>query len=293
MLNPQVATELAPQPNYTARSLTTVAVASGKGGVGKTNISLNVSIALAHAGRKVLLMDADLGLANIDVLLGLHPKFNLAHVLDGKCTLDEAMLTGPGGIKLIPASSGLSHMAQLSESEHAGIIHLFSQLDTDIDTMLIDTGAGIADNVVTFCKAAQEVIIVVCDEPTSIADAYALIKVLRSNHDVRAFNIIVNMVKDRQHGLRVHAALAQVTDRFLDVDLRLLGCVPNDSYVRKAVRAQKAVLERHPLSAASLALRAIARRISDWEIPQSANGHLQFFVERLLQNANRSEPHDN
>ena len=194
----------------------TVAVTSGKGGVGKTNVSVNLAVALAARGRKVLLMDADLGLANVDVLLGLKTRYNLSHVLAGECTLREAIVDGPGGIHVVPASSGVQRMAQLSQPEHAGIVHAFSELDLDIDTLLVDTGAGIAENVMVFCRAAQEIVVVVLDEPASITDAYALIKVLHREHGIGTVHIVANMVSDQNHGLRLFRTLAGVVDQFLD-----------------------------------------------------------------------------
>jgi len=170
-----------------------IAIASGKGGVGKTNVTVNIGVALATQGKKVVLLDADLGLANIDVMLGLHPQFNLLHVLEGDKSLKDIMVDGPSGLQIIPAASGVKKMAELSPAEHAGMIQAFSELDQHIDILLIDSAAGIADSVVSFTKAAQEVIVVVCDEPASITDAYALIKLLSREHGVERFHIIANM----------------------------------------------------------------------------------------------------
>jgi flagellar biosynthesis protein FlhG len=260
----------------------TVAITSGKGGVGKTNVSVNLAVALAALGRKVMLMDADLGLANVDVLLGLKAQRNLSHVLEGECSLEDAIVLGPGGIHVVLASSGVQRMAQLSQPEHAGIIHAFSELSLGLDTLLVDTGAGIADNVMVFCRAAQDVVVVVCDEPASITDAYALIKVLHSEQGIGTVHVIANMVTDREHGLRLFSTLAGVVDRFLDVDLRFLGAVPFDNYLRRAVREQRAVVDAYPLSKAALSMRSLAVGVDAWPQPRWASGHLQFFVERLL-----------
>ncbi|VAW81634.1 Flagellar synthesis regulator FleN, partial [hydrothermal vent metagenome] len=150
-----------------------IAVTSGKGGVGKTNVSVNLSVALAERGRKVMLMDADLGLANVDVLLGLHPNGNLSHVIDGQRTLEEIIVRGPSNIMVVPAASGVKRLAELSTMENAGLIRAFSELNHDVDILIIDTAAGINESVTSFSRAAQEVVVVVCDEPASMTDAYA------------------------------------------------------------------------------------------------------------------------
>ncbi|MFV2058815.1 MAG: AAA family ATPase, partial [Thiohalomonadales bacterium] len=142
-----------------------IAVTSGKGGVGKTSISVNLATSFASGGKNVMLMDADLGLANVDIMLGLYPQYNLSHVISGECSLDEAIMSGPKGLQIIPASSGLKHMSELQPVQHAGLIRAFSTLQAQVDVLIVDTAAGIADSVVSFAKAAQEVIVVVCDEP--------------------------------------------------------------------------------------------------------------------------------
>ncbi len=266
-----------------------VAVTGGKGGVGKTNVSINLSLALAEMGRRVALLDADLGLANIDVLLGLSTKNNLADVLDGNASLDEIMLKGPGGIRIIPASSGTQSMASLSQQQHAGLIHAFSDIGEQIDVLIIDTAAGISDTVVSFVRAAQEVLVVVCDEPTSITDAYALIKLLNRDYDMFRFRVLANMTRNVQEGQKLFNKLTTVTDRFLDVTLQYVGQIPFDESVRKAVQKQKAVYQMSPRSKASVAFRALAQKVDVWPIPSSPRGHLEFFVERLVQPVHEPE----
>ena len=259
-----------------------IAVTSGKGGVGKTNISVNLAASLSLAGQRVMLMDADLGLANVDVLLGLEPHFDLQHVISGEKSLDEIIVQGPLGIHVVPASSGVEKMAELTSVEHASLIAAFSELKQPIDVLIVDTAAGIADGVVSFAKACQEVIVVVCDEPTSLTDAYALIKVLSMRHGIKQFQILANMVKDERQGLNLYEKLLNTTDRFLEVGLKYLGAVPFDEQLRQSVRAQKPVVEAYPRSPASKALVRISEKINRWPLPDQATGYLQFFVERLL-----------
>ena len=259
-----------------------IAVTSGKGGVGKTNISVNLAASLSLAGQRVMLMDADLGLANVDVLLGLEPHFDLQHVISGEKSLDEIIVQGPLGIHVVPASSGVEKMAELTSVEHASLIAAFSELKQPIDVLIVDTAAGIADGVVSFAKACQEVIVVVCDEPTSLTDAYALIKVLSLRHGIKQFQILANMVKDESQGLNLYEKLLNTTDRFLEVGLKYLGAVPFDEQLRQSVRAQKPVMEAYPRSPAAKALVRIGEKINRWPLPDQATGYLQFFVERLL-----------
>ncbi|HMU90132.1 MAG: MinD/ParA family protein [Pseudomonadales bacterium] len=259
-----------------------IAVTGGKGGVGKTNVSVNLSLALADLGRRVALLDADLGLANVDILLGLTPKKNLANVINGECGLKEVMLDGPNGIRIFPASSGTQKMVGLDPREHLGLIHAFSELDDELDLMVIDTAAGISDSVVSFVRASQEVLVVVCDEPTSIADAYGLIKVLNRDHGLSRFRILPNMVKSPQEASQIFAKLTKVTDRFLDASLQLCGFIPYDDFLRKAVKRQRALYELYPGAMASKAFQELAKKVIAWPVPKTPSGHLQFFVERLL-----------
>jgi len=262
-----------------------VAVTGGKGGVGKTSVSINLSIGLAQLGRRVVLLDADLGLANVDVLLGLRPKRNLADVLAGSCGLADIMLDGPGNIRIIPASSGTQSMVALSRLEHAGLIHAFSELSGTLDTLVIDTAAGISDSVLSFVRAAQECLVVVCDEPSSLADAYAVIKLLNRDHGMHRFRVLCNMVRSAPEGVGLYNKLAQVCDRFLDVTLTHAGDVPYDDMVRKCIQRQRPVLLGAPRSRAAQAYRELAQRVARWPVPVRPSGHLEFFVEQLLDRA--------
>lgn len=262
-----------------------LAVTGGKGGVGKTNLSVNMSLALAEMGRRVVLMDADLGLANVDVLLGLHAEYTLADVLNGSRTLREVLVRGPGGMKVVPASSGVQEMASLSPQEHAALIHAFSDLGEQIDVLVVDTAAGISDTVISFVRAAQEAVIVVCDEPSSITDAYALIKLLNIEHNMFRFRVVANMTRTTQEGQNLFNKLSTVCERFLDVSLQYLGHIPFDENVRKAVQNRKALLEYAPRSKAAQAIRSIAQKVDEWPVQRDARGHLEFFIERLLRSA--------
>lgn len=265
-----------------------IAVTGGKGGVGKTNISVNLSVALAELRRRVVLMDADLGLANIDVLLGLQAKHTIADVLDGSLTLREIMLNGPLGIKVVPATSGVQQLTQLTPHEHASLVHAFSDISDQLDILVVDTAAGISDMVVSFVRASQEVIVVVCDEPSSITDAYALMKLLNKEHNVFRFRVIANMTRSVQEGRMLFEKLNHVCERFLDASLQYLGHVPFDEAVRKSVQGRRALVEMAPRSKAALAIKGLAQKIDDWPVQSGPRGHLEFFIERLLQAANAS-----
>jgi flagellar biosynthesis protein FlhG len=260
-----------------------IAVTGGKGGVGKTNISANLGVALAEMGRRVMLLDADMGLANLDVVLGLHAKLNLSHVMQGESSLEEIMVTGPKGMKIVPGASGIQHMAEMSPAENAGLIHAFSEVANDVDVLLIDTAAGISDLVISFSRAAQEQIVVVCDEPASITDAYAIIKLLNREHGISRFRILANMVKTVQEGRDLYNKMCRVTDQYLDVMLSYMGSIPYDEQLRKAVKSQRPVVEAFPRSRVAQAFKNLAKKADNWPVPTGVSGDLQFFVERLIQ----------
>jgi flagellar biosynthesis protein FlhG len=259
-----------------------IAITGGKGGVGKTSVAVNLGMTMAMAGKRVMLLDADLGLANVDVLLGLSPRFNLAHLLAGECALEDLVLEAPHGLKVVPATSGKRHMASLGEREHAGLIRAFGDYHEPVDVLLVDTAAGISDSVLTFSRAAREVVVVVCDEPASITDAYALVKVLSRDFGIGRFKIVANMVSDAAHGRELYRKVTRVTERFLDANLHFMGSVPADDNVRRAIRRQSAVVDAWPGSPASLAFKKLAGAADKWGVPTGAGGHLEFFVERLV-----------
>lgn len=269
--------------NNAQKPIRVISVASGKGGVGKTNVSVNLGTALSRLGNRVMLMDADMGLANVDILLGLQTPYNLSHVLDGQKTLKEVIVEGPSGLKIIPAASGVKRMAQLNAMENAGIINAFSDLSDELDILIIDTAAGIADSVVSFCRASQEIIVVVTDEPASITDAYALIKVLSRDYGVSRFRLLANMVGSQREGRVLYDKMASVTEKFLNVTLDYLGVVPYDRALKQAIQRQKPVVLTSPNSAAAESFYGMAQAIQRWPIPQDMTGYIQFFVENLFQ----------
>ncbi|MCG8416055.1 MAG: MinD/ParA family protein [Pseudomonadales bacterium] len=262
-----------------------IAVTGGKGGIGKTSISINLAIALAESGNSVLLMDADLGLANVDIMLNLKPSKDLHGVVSGEYGLQDVLMKGPKGIDIIPASSGIGRMADLTIAEQAELIHAFSDLETDIDTLVVDTAAGISSAVLSFAKASSEIFVVICDEPASIADAYALMKVMSQEHDVKSFKVIANRVKDAPTAQKLYSRLANVADLYLQISLGYLGHIPEDGQLLKAVRRQAAVMDQYPDSQSAHAFRKLANRVNRIPTEQANSGYLQFFVERFAQSS--------
>src|SRR5215510_6912539 len=234
MPSPETRMKDEPQLSGLSQPVRVIAVTGGKGGVGKTSVSVNLATGLANAGRRVVLLDGDLGLANVDVLLGLSPRYTLAHVLNGERTLDEIMVTSKQGFKIVPAASGAADLAGMGGAGHLGLVQAFSSIATRLDVLIIDTAAGIAPGVLQFSQAAQNVLVVVTDEPASITDAYALIKVLSRDHGVRGFRIVANMARARGEGETLFNKLERVTSRFLDVIRYYCGEIPDDEHMRRA-----------------------------------------------------------
>lgn len=272
-----------PVPAPRPRPVRTLALTGGKGGVGKTNVSVNLGAALAGMGKRTMLLDADLGLANVDVLLGLSPRHTLGDLVAGRCELADVIVEGPGGLLIAPAASGYRHMAELRPAEHTGLVNVFSEFEQDLDMLLVDTAAGITDSVLTFCQAAQDAAVVVCDEPASITDAYALIKVLARERGVHRVQIISNMVRSPREGRMLYDKLSRVCERFIgDVSLNYLGSVPHCEWLRRAVQRQQPVVHAFPGSPSAQALVEIARRAARWQAPAAPRGHVEFFVERMI-----------
>lgn len=240
-----------------------VAVTSGKGGVGKTNLALNLSITMAELGTKVILFDADMGMANVDIILGLSPKYNLYHVIRREKEIKDVVMTGPRGVKLIPGGSGIFELANLSESDLKSVIMELSKLDGDSEYMLIDTGAGISNNVLSFLVAADDIIVVTTPEPTSLTDAYGIIKAASGRSPASHIFVIVNRVDSEAEGILVGQKLKSVADRFLGVQVDVLGYVLEDRAVEEAVMRQEPFVLSYPYSPASKNVTVIARKICD------------------------------
>lgn len=263
-----------------------LAITGGKGGVGKTNTAINLAVALADSKQKVMLLDADFGLSNIDVMLGLRTKYNLHHVLLNECSMEEIIIQGPHGIQIIPAASGVREMANLNANQHMGIVDSISQLNPSLDYFIIDTAAGIGDNVSLFMHLANNILIVLCDEPASLADAYALIKILSKRGVNKKFRVLSNMVESSAHGERLFSQLEKVSNHFLDVTLEYCGYIPNDEYIKKSIQKQKSVLDAYPTSRSSLGFIRLARTVNTWPRSNDASGTIELFLERQLSNQN-------
>ena len=259
-----------------------IAVTSGKGGVGKTNISINLAMALADRDKSVTLMDADLGLANIDVLLNLKPLRNLSHVIEGDCELKDILIDGPNNIRIIPASSGIKMMSQLTPAQNTGLIHAFDELSDSIDFLIVDTSGGLSDSVVRFCSAAQEILVVVCNDPASIADSYALIKTMHRDYKIQRFQIVVNKVQTEAEGCDLFERLRSVSEQFLDVVLSLRVIIPQDENMLRAVRQRRAFYLSYPDSKAIKSFKKLAAAVDNLNRTARASGRLTFFAEQMI-----------
>lgn len=258
-------------------------ITSGKGGVGKTNITTNLAYSLIKQGKKVMILDADLNLANVDVLIGLTPKFNLHHVFTGEKNLSEVIIEGPAGMMILPGSSGILELASLTEKQKLYFLAEMEDIGRDIDFLLIDTAAGINENVIYFNLAAQERIVVLTPEPTSLTDAYALIKVLSTRHDVKKFRILVNMAISDQEAIAVYKQLSLVCDQFLEtLSLDFIGHIPYDRQLVKSVRSQKLVTELSPEAQSSKKITAISQQLVNEPLELRPDGNIKFFWQRLF-----------
>jgi len=275
-----------PQGTHGHGPVRTVAVTSGKGGVGKTNIAVNLALGLARDGARVMLLDADLGMANVDVLLGLHAGPGLLNVLRGELRLEDIVIDGPGNLLVVPAASGMMSLTRLGTAECAGIVRAFSELKHRIDTLVIDTASGISECVASFCAASSEVLVVVGNEPASLKDAIALINLLRSDYGVVRFHVIANMVQNAREGEELFARILELLAEQHEVLVSYAGYIPFDEALRHAVMRHQAVVDAFPRSRSAMALRNLARRVGDWPRQNFPRGHLEFFIERLLHHNN-------
>jgi flagellar biosynthesis protein FlhG len=260
-----------------------VAVTSGKGGVGKTNVVANLAYSLCLLNRRVLVLDADMGLANLDVLLGLVPRYTIQHMLTGEKAIEEVMIEGPGGMKILPASSGVQELTELTSQQRMVLMSQLETLNERTDVLFIDTPAGISSNVMFFNTMANEIVVVVSPEPTAITDAYAMIKVLTTRYAEKYFHLLVNFVRSESEGLEVYRHLSMVTERFLNLSIRYLGFIPIDGHIQEAVRQQRAVAELFPNCSASRSFLALAEKITCLPGVFRLRGNLNLFWQALMQ----------
>jgi flagellar biosynthesis protein FlhG len=260
-----------------------LSVTSGKGGVGKTNVVANLAFAFTRFGKRVLVLDADLGLANIDILLGLTPQYTIEHLFNGK-KITDILIKGPGGMSIMPASSGVLDLVDLNESQKIFLLNEIDFISEGIDILLIDTGAGISSNVMYFNLAAQESIVIVTPEPTSITDAYAMIKVLSTKFHKKEFLILVNLANDAPEAEEVFRKISRAADRFLQtLSIDFLGFIPLDKKLPVAVRHQRSVLEFFPKATSSMSFMELAKTLLERPLRSGGVGSVQFFWKRLLQ----------
>ena len=265
------------------RRIRVISVTSGKGGVGKTNVVANLAEAFQKLEKRVLILDADLGLANMDIMLGLNPRYTISHVLKGEKTLDEVIITAPSGFKLLPAASGIQELTDLDNTQRLFLLNELDSLHDRFDVILIDTGAGISSNVMYFNFAAMERVVIVTNEPTSLTDAYALIKVLSSKYHQKRFKVLINSARNGVEADRIFRSLSIVADRYLgSPSLDYLGWIPYDKRILKAIRKQKTVLTMHPNTPASKSFMDLASKMIASEDETVFEGDIKFFWRKLL-----------
>jgi flagellar biosynthesis protein FlhG len=270
---PQAATASAGPVGRCAHAL---AFTSGKGGVGKSNIAAATAMLLAQCGKRVLLVDGDLGLANIDVLLGMKPRLTLQHVIRGERSIEEVLVEGPGGISILPAGSGLQQVATLGETQLEELVAAFQVLDSRMDYFVFDTPAGISFTVTAFLDPSDQVVLVTMPEPTAVTDAYALIKVLWRRGRRDGIGVLVNQASETE-GRSIWRGLSWVSEQFLDQQLEFVGHVPCDPLVGDAVRRQQPIALAYPEAPFVSALRVIALKWLNSQAPP-ASGGVEAFV---------------
>ncbi len=264
-----------------ARPLRVIALTSGKGGVGKTHIACNLAVLAARSGLRVLVLDADLGLANADIVLGMAPHLHLGDLLDGSATLDEVIARGPEGVHVLAAATGVQELTRLDDAQKLRLVEALDAIEDRYDLVLVDCGAGIGDNVLFFAGAAQEALLVVSPEPTSLTDAYATVKVLSQHAGVSRFSLVVNQAPTEAHARDVFHKLTSVTQRFLSARVSYLGSLPRDENLPRALMAQRPVLELFPRSPVSRGLQKLADDLFGHPGPPALHGGLKFLWGRL------------
>lgn len=260
----------------------TISITSGKGGVGKTTLVANLALALAEQGERILILDGDLGMANVDIMFNVRPTRTVAEVLDGSAQIHEVMVPLAPLIHLIPAGSGLLELQRLEPAQKRNLLDQVGVFSTGFDYMLIDTAPGIDDNVLYLNSAAQRICVIITPDPSSLADSYALIKVLNQVYRESHMRIICNQVKDESEGFGLYARFSEVAGRFLDVRLDYLASIPFDLNLRQAVRAQKLIMQSQPHNEAARAISKMAQKINGFQERDEGKGGLQFFWSQMV-----------
>lgn len=282
--------KLGQQASTVTRKLVTpvrvIAVAGGKGGSGKTSIAVNLAWTLAEQGQYTLLLDADLGMANIDVMLGLETRHTLLDVIYRQFRLEDTLIQVTGNLLVVPAASGASQLARLGFRECAGLVRAFSDLKQPLETLIIDTASGLSESAASFCRAASEILVVVTNEPAAIRDSIAQMRMLATEYSIARFHVLTNRVTSFAEG---KSLFQEVLGRFSDDHDCMIshaGSIPADEHLRSAALSHRPVVAASPRSRSAMALRNLARQVSAWPFPAGASGHLEFFVERLVCNQN-------
>jgi len=266
-----------------AKIARTITVTSGKGGVGKTSLVANLAVCFAKAGRRVIILDADLGLANIDVVFGIRPRHNLTDVINGSLNLEQILMPGPHGIQIIAGGSGISELAHLKPDAAQRLFDQMKFLEDKADYLLIDTGAGINQNVISFCLAADQIIVITTPEPTALADAYGIIKIISQNRSEAVVSVIVNRVENEQEALFIQDRLESVAKEFLKFSIRKMGFIPQDRNMYLAVRQQTPLLLFSPMSPAAISIRELVAKVFNENLPETQDKGITGFLSRLAQ----------
>ncbi len=258
-----------------------ISVASGKGGVGKTNIVVNIGLALQQAGKDVLILDADMGMANVDVLIGMTSQYNLGHVLKNKCELEDALMEGPEGLTVLPGASGVDQFTNIDMSQVERLLKLSASIEKNYDFILMDIGAGAHQGVVNFIRAADEIMITLTPEPTAVMDAYSLLKILSNYEVASSLNLVINQVESETEAENVSKRMKNAIEEYLDMELDTTSYVPYDSVLPKSVRQQKPVMKLYPNSRSGKAFSRIADKLLQEASEESSRG-MKGFVYRML-----------
>lgn len=271
------------------KHLKVIAIGGGKGGVGKTQVAVNLAIKLAQLGHKTVLFDADFGLSNVDIALGLKPKQTLQDVVEGRAQLADILMDGPEGLKILPGASGVEHMAQLGPQASYGLIQDFMDFYAEFEYLIIDIAAGISSAMMRMAASSDEIVVVANDDPASLADAYAMIKVLNKSYHVDKFKILINRVDSCSQANQIFAKLTSVADRYLSVVLQLIGWINDEPLVKKAQKQQNALVCAYPSSQGAKRMTELAQSIAALPSDAKLDGNSQFFVQRFLSSTLCSE----